>query len=325
MKERHHIGLAAVGGERGVPATAAVAACLVPVVLGVLALGCYQPKVVSGKLKCALSTNACPDGFSCVAGVCVAPGSAPGGRGAAGGRFGMGGDGGGGRGAGGVTGGGGAGGAVCTNPVISLCAVPATSAACDPVCQTGCDCGLRCNVSNAGLGCEAATGTKTLGQLCQVAAQTTRDDCAPGLICLKEACGASLGRCYRFCRDSNMCGASGACAKVVPLPNGTPSGQRACDLTDEACDPYATGACPDPALHCYVTGPNQTTCDCPGMPGAEGQEGDRCSAYNDCAAGLACLQVAGASQCVRLCRSSADCASCAAFGSVSYCAAAAGG
>ena len=37
-----------------------------------------------------------------------------------------------------------------------------------------------------------------MGELCALGA----DDCAPGLACLREACGNDLGRCYRFCRDA---------------------------------------------------------------------------------------------------------------------------
>lgn len=149
-----------------------------------------------------------------------------------------------------------------------------------------------------------------MGQVCQLGA----DDCAPGFACLREACGTDLGRCYRFCRDGSTC----ACARVVTLPNGTSSGQRVCDLGNQGCDATATASCPDPALHCYVTGPSTTTCDCPS--GVEGKEGAACSAINDCVTGLFCLKVAGVSQCVRLCRTAADCPSCMAFGAVSYCA-----
>jgi hypothetical protein len=297
---------------------------LLPLVVGLLSLGCYEPKVVSGGLKCSVARGACPEGFSCLAGVCVsadAPGGRAGGTGGGAGKSGMAGaQGSAGRGGGGSGGGGGAG-AMCANPIQPLCQGPATSSGCDPVCQTGCGCGLRCSLSNAGPGCAAPVGAKTLGQVCQPSA----DDCAAGLTCLQEACGDHLGRCYRFCRDATMCGATGACAKAVALPNGTSSAQRVCNLADQTCDPYAGTGCPDPALHCYVTGPSHTACDCPSMPGAEGQEGDRCSAYNDCAAGLACLQAAGASRCLRLCRSTADCPTCATLGAVSYCAIAAGG
>jgi hypothetical protein len=161
----------------------------------------------------------------------------------------------------------------------------------------------------------APDGDKILGQVCQPAA----DDCAPGLVCLPEVCGNNLGRCRRFCRDASVCAPGGGCATQVPLPNLTPSGQRACDLGDQDCDPYAPTGCPDPALHCYVTGPSRTTCDCPSSGGAK-QEGEVCSAYNDCAVGLACIQTGGSSRCLRLCQSTAECPTCSAFGAVKYCA-----
>jgi hypothetical protein len=141
---------------------------------------------------------------------------------------------------------------------------------------------------------------------------------------LTEMCGNNLGRCYKLCRvgDNAAC-APGVCGTQVELADGSNSGQRVCSLGDETCDPYARTGCADPALNCYVTGPNQTTCDCPSSIGPQAQEGDACVAYNDCAVGLACLQVGGAPRCLKLCQSAADCpnSSCMVFGSSgSYCA-----
>lgn len=264
-------------------------------------LGCYQPKVVPGHLKCGPPSKPCPDGFTCVDDLCQAKGDGGLVGGGAGGGAGM----------------GGAGGAPsCDNPVGPLCASTDVSSGCDPVCQTGCACGQRCLVLEAGLGCSTASGAKALGRICQPGA----DECRPGLACLAESCGTNLGRCRRMCRDASVCTGGGSCTRPILLANLTPSGQNACDLGDEKCDPYATSGCPDPSLHCYVTGPSHTSCDCPSTPGSEGTEGQVCSAYNDCAVGLACIQAGGSSRCMRLCQSAADCPTCAAFGSVKYCA-----
>jgi hypothetical protein len=273
-------------------------------------LGCYQPKVQPGGLKCGPASKPCPDDFACVDDVCQ-PRNVVGGGGAGGSADNTGGISGGTAGAGGSP--------SCADSIAPLCATTSISAACDPVCQTGCACGLRCTVLAAGLGCVVPAGAKALGQVCQPAADT----CAPGLVCLPETCGINLGRCRRFCRDASVCNTGGGCATQVPSPNLTPSGQRACDLGDQECDPRAATGCPDPALHCYVTGPSHTTCDCPSSPGAEKQEGDACSAYNDCAVGLACIQASGPSRCMRLCQSTAECPTCSVFGSVKYCALAA--
>jgi hypothetical protein len=135
---------------------------------------------------------------------------------------------------------------------------------------------------------------------------------------VQESCGTNLGRCRRMCREAEECPNNTACTHPVLMANQMPSGQRACDLGNAACDPYATTGCPDPALHCYVTGPTRTSCDCPsGVAATEGQE---CSAYNDCAVGLACIQTGGTSRCVRLCQSAADCLTCLTLGAIKYCA-----
>jgi hypothetical protein len=274
-----------------------------------VAVGCYNPKVTPGNLHCAAgSAKACPDGFVCAAGVCVRPGDGTGGAIAGTG------------GAGGGTGGSGSGGATCATPIPELCDdSPAAGTACDPVCQTGCGCGLRCSVSSSGLGCAPPAGAGALGDVCD----PTMDRCSPGLFCLKEACGTNLGRCHRFCRDASACGPSGVCGTPVRLADGTTTDQRACNLSsDVTCDPFATGGasgCPDVALNCYVTGPSQTICDCPS--GQNRQAGQTCVDANDCQTGLRCLQLGGSpAMCYRLCRNASDCAGCTILGSAGgYC------
>jgi hypothetical protein len=271
------------------------------------ASGCYDPKITSGGLTCASGTKPCPDGFVCSGDVCVKAGAAMSTGGVSGGTGGAG------------TGGSGTGGAggQCANPIAPLCqTTPAGSMSeCDPVCQTGCGCGLRCNVTMTGVACAPPEGAKLVGAICQPGS----DDCAPGLACLEESCGTNLGRCYRYCRDAAGCGASGVCAMPVLRPDGTESGQRACALGASPCDAIARTGCPDPALNCYVTAPNQTICDCPG--GRNRPQGETCDSYNDCAVGLWCLSVASApSRCYKLCRSTADCAGCMVQGSAGgYC------
>ena len=252
--------------------------------VGVLLVGCYDPNVPSGYLKCTPSSNACPEGLTCSGGVCVT----------------MANDGG-----------------MCAKPIASLCALTApTTMTCDPVCQTGCGCGLGCSVATTGtVMCGAPVGNKGLGQLCS----PSLDDCQPGFACLKEACGKDLGRCYRYCRegDATVCGTAAACRTPVELPNGADSKQRVCDLAPQTCDPVLGTGCPDPALKCYAQDTSHTICDCPNKTLAEGAD---CTTYNDCATGLACLNTGSRLRCVRLCKSTADCGGCMlATGTIKVC------
>lgn len=295
---RRNAPTAQVGGGRAArlcggapfPALVFAAAFALTEILGGAA--CYDPKIESGNLHCHQPENSCPDGFVCAAGVCVSPNDA---------------------------------GAVadhpasdapaCTTPVAALC-TPAAGVAtgvCDPVCQTGCACGQRCSVGSTGPVCLGQGGLKTAGQICS----PSTDDCAPGYACLREACGASLGRCYRFCRDASMCGAGVGCATSVNSGNNMALGQLACDLAEQTCEPLATTSaatgCPDPALSCFVNAMGHTLCDCPS--GRSRREGESCRGYDDCAPGLACLD----STCLRLCHSTADCGGCQALGNIHYC------
>jgi hypothetical protein len=238
-------------GARRLLATAALCALTA-------AAACYNPHVESGRLKCAPTSGQCPDGFTCVGEFCVSNSG---------------------------TGMGGTGGSSCANPIVPLCTPVQTSDVCDPVCQTGCPCGQRCQLSAGGLKCAAPAGGLTAG-----------------MVCTPEA-------------DASVCSGTGVCGTPVLLPDRSDSLQRVCDLGGQACDPYAGTGCVDPALRCYVLGPTQRTCDCPS--GVNAPAGASCG-YNDCAAGLACLQIGagGANRCVKLCESAADCpdSTCDPFG-----------
>lgn len=274
---------------------------LVAALAGGVATGCYNPKVTPGRLHCATPpSKLCPDGLTCVAGLCETA-SSFGGRG----------------GGSGGAGGGGAGGSTCAMPVTSLCETPAGTTGCDPVCQTGCGCGLRCrNLTTTGTACVAPLGRKVIGDICN----PESDECSPGQVCLKESCGTNLGRCFRYCREHVTCGPGGVCGTPIQLPGGGASAFKVCNVADQVptCDAFARTGCLDPAFVCYVAGQN-AKCDCPsGLNRAEGQN---CMLYNDCAPGLTCLKLGGVSQCHRLCRTNTDCggAACTFTGSSGFC------
>jgi hypothetical protein len=257
-----------------------------PAALLLSLIGCYSPKIVDGGLICA-SGGKCPDGFQCnpADNHCYTAGSG------------------------------------CATPAVTaLCQdPPATGSACNPTCQTGCACG-RCNVSGLAAVCAPFIGTGALGQVCT----PERDNCQAGFICLLEACGSQLGRCYRHCATAAQCPDGTSCEIPILNAAGTDTGFRTCGLAPQACDPIAKTGCPAAALGCYLDSAGSTICDCPSNAAVEG---GACNTYNDCAAGLTCVGgsgTQGGSQCRPIClQSKPTCATgktCLAVGSTyGYC------
>jgi len=294
---------------------------------------CYAPHIVPNGLKCAASTNPCPDGFTCVAGVCASAGGAGGrgGQGAAGNLGGM----------SGISGMAGNGGATCPNPITPLCSGDPSQQPCDPVCQTGCPCGMRC-AAVAATGVGGAGGAGVASSQCVVPAAAavspqegevcdpTNDACAPGFVCAHEPCGATnFGRCYRLCRDIQptppATGPTSTCSMAATCNSRTDIGFDVCGLPTQtgvnACDPYANTGCHAP-LNCNAVGFRETFCDCP--PASPGRAGDVCLNWTQCDVQLICLkQTNSPSTCFTLCKSSSpDCPNCTSLGSgdFSYCA-----
>jgi hypothetical protein len=267
---------------------AAVAAALT--LAFVFLAACFNPRITSGSLRCAPTGKPCPDNFNCNAsGFCVTAGSPLGGTGGTAGSSG---------GTGGDT--------SCANPVAALCAPPGGLGGCDPICQTGCTCGLECGITSTGSpACFDNPGTKVTGQVCTPGSQ----ECVPGDVCLKETCGNNLGRCYRFCRTDNEC-KPGVCLTQVTSSSNASTGLMACNQGNVMCQAFENMGCPDNAFVCYITGPNLTACDCPNpVPSDQKQIGDACLGYNDCALHLACLDLSDGAgrRCYKLCKTNTDC------------------
>lgn len=245
--------------------------------------GCYDPTIKSGGLWCAKSGKKCPDGFTCssVDQKCYTTGSAVDARPDT---------------------------TVCSTPVAPLCAdMPKMGQKCNPTCQTGeCGCG-RCNLVGKDPACTTA-GAKLIGQVCNLGA----DDCSAGLICLLENCGTNLGRCYRYCARNDQCAGGGSCQIPILAPDRSNTGFLACDVAAQECDPVAKTGCPAPALNCYLTSANQTVCDCSNRPVGTAL-GEACTFYNDCAAGLVCVDNLGGiagKRCAQLCVQNASPSGC---------------
>jgi hypothetical protein len=134
-----------------------------------------------------------------------------------------------------------------------------------------------------------AIGTAKLGDACKAGAG---DNCGPGLICLREACGNGLARCYKHCTKNDQCGGS-FCQIAINDDMDKPTGFLVCDVAPRTCDPVTNTGCPDPALKCYLSGSSDTTCDCPSNPAKPAKAGDDCRIYNDCDGGLVCVSGVG--------------------------------
>ena len=263
-------------------------------------LACYRPAVVEGGFKCNLDAGAkaCPEGLKCdTDGRCR--------------RTLLGGDGGP-DGTGDASldmeGGMDADTGICFQPKMNCTATPG-GGLCDPYCQTGCGCQEKCSVTSAGaLSCKALpTGLqmRTLLQPCQIQNDGTanqNDQCAPGLLCVADACGsaAGSGRCYQFCRNDGEC-TNAPCNKDVG------GGFKVCDVPYDDCVPLAAGmntGCTGNALMCYLStsNPSKTICDCEFPPGF--REMDVCTRSRECNPGLVCVDPngQGTKLCTRVCR-----------------------
>lgn len=193
-----------------------------------LGLGCYNPNIVEGGLKCA-PDRVCPDDFQCASdGRCYRR----------------------------VDAGRDTGAAICTSPTpAALCSRDPGAGACDPACNAGCTCGWCGIDSNGVAACLTGTpGTKTVGEVCD---PSHTSDCQLGLRCRSESCGG-VGRCYKFCDSNADCPTQGTSCSV--------SGGTLCSLPDPGCDPVTMMGCPS-GFACYPTG-NTAYCDCAGsVPG----------------------------------------------------------
>jgi hypothetical protein len=183
---------------------------------------------------------------------------------------------------------------VCINTPVSGCTPDTTNRKCDPVCQVGCGCTEKCSSNTAGtLTCNAplpALRPKMLGEGCNPsspgsAAQT--DDCAPGLVCLQDACSQ---RCYHFCKTDADCPLS-TCTRDAG------GGVKVCDVQAATCNPIKNNGmpsgCPGDAQRCFLVSNSpvldRTVCDCPGA----GPPNSQCTFSRDCFPGLVCVDVGG--------------------------------
>jgi hypothetical protein len=268
--------MSTVSWRRTIP-TLLVATSWLALGAALLAEGCFNPKIPSGSFRCGMPPNKlCPDGQTCVTGLCVdSNGADAGGQGGAGGA--------------------------CANAIAPLCSpMGALSVPCDPVCQTGCPCGQRCSLTADAIKCVAQSGMKGSGEPCT----PDSNECAPGFACRREACGTNLGRCYRLCSSGSDCGPPSVCGIDLHNVAATNAGLKGCNLGEPvpACDPALAAGCSPTELACYLTN-QQITCDCPGAMPSESP----CIFSTDCAPGLTCASVSGHYLCKPVCKAGTIC------------------
>jgi hypothetical protein len=246
------------------------------VLIGVplLVLACYRPDILQGGFKCA-SGDVCPDGFHCASNHFCYSGDA------------------------------GPEVAACVSPPpTATCSTgPISPQACNPNCQTGCECGF-CTVANGATICQTvAAGSNDIGDVCD---PTTVASCKAGLFCRPECqtTNPPLGRCYKFCASDSdcqsqntLCGANGSSAALT---------FKLCNLPNQQCNPVgATSGCPTDqgVFACYATSSGQTSCDCQGTATAN----MTCIFPSDCLPGYNCVSAQGMQTCQPTCGSSSDC------------------
>jgi hypothetical protein len=183
-----------------------------------------------------------------------------------------------------------------------------TASSCDPIKQTGCAGGQKCYVAATGAFLCKATGTKAIGELCT---SGSNDDCAAGLHCSAE--GTPPDTAHAVCRQ--YCGADSDCTEAPAASAGeaeptnvprcfeglTASTVRLCSLS---CDPVGAGAGCATGRTCGFftdTSSNEYT-DCFASKGVA--DGQSCTLITDCATGETCAQSGSSSMphCRKTCR-----------------------
>jgi hypothetical protein len=179
---------------------------------------------------------------------------------------------------------------------------------CDPVCQSGCSCERRCQLTgdlNGGYSfdCVAPPGPPQI-EVFQ-ACDETKDLCKPGLSCLPPP-GDSIGcisRCTRYCRADVDCPQDSQCIFQIDLA-GDNRKVLICSPPAVVCDPVQNGPAtvcnPLTGDACYVfsdRSPDLTMCDCAGTIKA----GGACQVIHSCEPGHECV----GGTCRKLCSLSA--------------------
>jgi hypothetical protein len=167
----------------------------------------------------------------------------------------------------------------CIDGVCTTYTCTSKAQVCDPVCNTGCGNGERCDVYDVNQGQCIPQDNGGVGNNCTV--DMNSDTCGPKLICLDT--------CFRLCYSDADCQADACCDSPIQFDDGTDSGFKSCSPSD-GCDPSVMNSCPN-GQACYFS-------TCPNSPGGSGctsqigktQIGQACTYTNDCVPGTSCSQ-----------------------------------
>lgn len=148
---------------------------------------------------------------------------------------------------------------------------------CDPVHQTGCQAGQKCDIAASGTFACVSDGTLGDFRRCD---PTQPNACAAGYSCRGTFFGDH--RCARLCNlGEDQCRVDEPCNSVRMTSDGHK--YRMC-ATNQECNPILDD-CSDPAKHC--TWNIRGVCAAPGNT----PDGSSCQSSLDCQQGSACLKV----------------------------------
>jgi len=168
---------------------------------------------------------------------------------------------------------------------------------CDPIHQTGCRAGEKCDI--AGTGTFGCVPDGTLGDFRLCGDKDKPNDCAAGFTCSQTFSPAN--RCTRICSELEpSCQRNEKCMTEHMTQDGK---QYLTCTTHEACNPILDD-CVQPNMHCtYLAVANLSVCKIAGTVADGATCQLRSSDAQDCMAGSACLQVGagGTFKCVRMC------------------------
>ncbi|MFO0577913.1 MAG: hypothetical protein U1A78_28220 [Polyangia bacterium] len=147
--------------------------------------------------------------------------------------------------------------------------------------QSGCPAGFKCTTQDY-----SSTTCDTDGQAARGAACTQApDSCKAGSLCFRDSISGAT-QCRQFCTSNTDCGARADCAIGLNVGNTL-------KVCTQACDPLAAGSCAT-GHACYLYESEHSDCVGAGSKAA----GATCMYFDECQAGLTCIN----NRCRKVCK-----------------------